>query len=116
MVTDNYEKEISFIESVLKEAAQRLNHMKIQSIHDKTSRDLVTSSDYAIEQYIITMIQSQFPSDHILSEEMNQDTLLQERTWVLDPIDGTCNYANAIPMFGIQLALTVGSVIAARCV
>lgn len=113
MVTDNYEKEISFIESVLKEAAQRLNHMKIQSIHDKTSRDLVTSSDYAIEQYIITMIQSQFPSDHILSEEMNQDTLLQERTWVLDPIDGTCNYANAIPMFGIQLALTVGSVIAA---
>lgn len=114
MVINNYEKEIRFIQSVLLDANRRLKILKVKNIQDKTARDLVTDSDYAIEQYIITMIYTQFPSDAILSEETNKNTKLQGRTWVLDPIDGTCNYANHISLFGIQLALVDnGKIVAA---
>lgn len=105
MMSGNYKKEINFIEDILKEAVKELESMEIHDVHDKSKRDLVTKSDYVIEQRIITCIKTTFKQDQILSEEMNPNTIIKGRTWVLDPIDGTCNYTNRIPMYGIQLAL-----------
>lgn len=105
MMSGKYKKEINFIEDTLKEAIKVLESMKIKDVRDKSKRDLVTNSDYAVENKILTCIRTKFKYDQILSEETNPDTTIMGRTWVLDPIDGTCNYANRIPMYGIQLAL-----------
>lgn len=120
MTSGNYKKEINFIEDLLKEAIKTLVSMNIQDVHDKSKRDLVTNCDYAMEHKMLSCIRTTFKHDRILSEELNPDTLIQGRTWVLDPIDGTCNYANRIPMYGIQLALvenmeTVAAGIALPC-
>lgn len=105
MISGKYKKEIKFIEDTLKEAVKVLEGMNILDVHDKSKRDLVTNSDYTVEHKILTSIQTTFKKDQILSEETAPNTKIEGRTWVLDPIDGTCNYANHIPIYGIQLAL-----------
>lgn len=67
--------------------------------------DIVTETDLTIEQYIINQIKSKYPEDHILSEEFNYIQSIEGRTWTVDPIDGTFNYANSIPLYGIQCSL-----------
>lgn len=113
MMSGKYKKEIDFIEAALRAAQKALESMNNQNVYDKTMRDLVTSSDYAVESSILAQIKINFEKDRILSEETNPNTIIKERTWVLDPIDGTCNYANHIPMYGVQLALVENSEIVA---
>jgi len=73
---------------------------------DKTTAigtyDVVTGSDVLAEQSIIDSIKAAFPNDSIISEETNPDAEMSDRCWVIDPIDGTMNYARGIPFFGIQ--------------
>ena len=58
----------------------------------KTDRgDLVTEVDELAEQYIVKRISAEFPQDHILSEECGAVGGDGERTWIIDPIDGTRN-------------------------
>ncbi len=69
----------------------------------------VTFADFAISENIITELRTSFPSDDFCSEEtLVPDELVQlhaKFAWVLDPIDGTNNYALGIPMCAISLAL-----------
>ena len=82
--------------------SNKLNHdVKVKN---KGSYDLVTSLDYEIENYIIRNILKYFPNDNIISEETKSKNVLKERNWIIDPIDGTCNFANNIPIYGVQLA------------
>jgi len=71
----------------------------------KQRDEIVTSSDLYIENEIIKLIKEQFPGDHFHSEEFNRTTQLKDRTWLIDPIDGTSNYAYQLPLFVIQIAL-----------
>ena len=68
----------------------------------------VTFADFAISERIIAELRSSFPEDDFCSEESNpQDeciTLSGKYAWILDPIDGTNNYALGIPMCAISLA------------
>lgn len=78
----------------------------------KAPRDLVTAGDIESERIIITAIREAFPTDRIISEEtfaeISVDTALQEPTWIIDPIDGTVNYANGHPFVGISVAFGTG--------
>lgn len=69
----------------------------------------VTAADLAISANIFKELAAQFPEDHFFSEELaetDQLTPLTQRfAWVLDPIDGTNNYATGIPYCAISLAL-----------
>jgi len=70
----------------------------------------VTFADFAISERIFTDIRRSFPDDNFCSEESSpSDEVLDlksaRHTWVLDPIDGTNNYAQAIPFCAISLAL-----------
>ncbi len=69
----------------------------------------VTFADFAISENIITELRRMFPKDEFCSEESNaQDEVLKLESrfgWILDPIDGTNNYALGIPFCGISLAL-----------
>ncbi|RXK83884.1 inositol monophosphatase family protein [Filimonas effusa] len=67
--------------------------------------NLVTEADFKSEQAIIAVIRGQFPDHQILSEE--EGTLVQESEykWIIDPIDGTINFANGIPICCVSIAV-----------
>ena len=100
-----YEKELSFIKYRVRKAFELYGAFTQEDIHQKSAFDIVTETDFNIEKYLMNGIASEFSGDHILSEEYNSDNGIIERTWIIDPIDGTCNFKQNIPLFGIQCAL-----------
>lgn len=100
-----YEKELTYIRDKVRKAFSLYAGLSEEDIHQKSTFDIVTETDLNIEKYLIGEILSCFPADHILSEEYNSEKLITDRTWIIDPIDGTCNFKQEIPLFGIQCAL-----------
>jgi myo-inositol-1(or 4)-monophosphatase len=68
--------------------------------------DLVTEFDYKSEEIIINNIKKAFPSHSIISEEDGLNDNSSEFKWIIDPLDGTVNFANNIPIFSVSIALT----------
>lgn len=66
--------------------------------------DLVTNFDFEIEKYIIKKIKQNYPDFSIVSEEYNSEKELTDNCFTVDPIDGTINFANGLPLWGIQIA------------
>ena len=72
----------------------------------KGKNDLVTDADVASEQKIIQILLQAFPGDHILAEESSvKSTLPAGRVWIIDPIDGTTNFAHKFPRYCVSIAL-----------
>jgi fructose-1,6-bisphosphatase/inositol monophosphatase family enzyme len=67
--------------------------------------NLLTETDLAIERYIQDELAVEFPSHGVLSEETAADTSTDGYVWVVDPIDGTKNFASGIPFYCINIAL-----------
>jgi len=67
--------------------------------------NLVTEADHAAEKAIIDVIKSTFPDHQVLAEEVGE--LKQDSTykWIIDPIDGTVNFAHGIPLNCVSIAL-----------
>ncbi len=88
---------------------------KVEQVDYKSARDIVTEVDNLSEQLIIDAIKARFPGDAILAEESGEHatgtgdgpTAGRGRVWIIDPIDGTINYANGIPFFCVSLGLAV---------
>lgn len=72
---------------------------------DKQQRDPVTAVDRAMESLVRTEVRRRFPSHGMLGEEGTGEALASELLWVLDPIDGTANFAAGLPMYGLSLGL-----------
>jgi myo-inositol-1(or 4)-monophosphatase len=71
--------------------------------------DVVTEADQATEKLIVERLSHHFPTHHIIGEEGGGAGMPIEQAeyhWYVDPIDGTTNFANHIPMFAVSLALT----------
>jgi myo-inositol-1(or 4)-monophosphatase len=97
------------VEAVLRAGEVQLQHFgKDIRIDKKGVIDLVTEIDIAIEREFRAMISARFPDHEVLGEEFGaqgaRDTIPQF-CWVFDPIDGTTNYAHALPIFCASLAL-----------
>lgn len=73
--------------------------------------NLVTEADHAAEKAIIDIIQEKFPSHFILSEEVGEIKSSSEYKWIIDPIDGTVNFANGIPICCVSIALEHNGII-----
>ena len=83
-----------------------LEHLKRGvRVDKKGANDLVTEADKACEKLIIDTIRRNFPSHSILSEEAGEIKGDGEYKWVIDPIDGTTNFAQGIPLFSISIAV-----------
>lgn len=88
---------------------------RVERITYKSARDVVTEVDHLSEELILGAIRSRFPGDGILAEESGEHHavagvvggLAVGRTWVVDPLDGTVNYANGIPFYCVSVALVV---------
>lgn len=77
------------------------------SMRYKRDIELVTSADDASDQFIRHEIQSHFPSDAILSEESGttgKDSLTEGGLWIVDPIDGTVNFAHGQSQVAVSVA------------
>jgi myo-inositol-1(or 4)-monophosphatase len=77
----------------------------VRHIQQKGVIDLVTEFDRRSEEVIISAIQENFPDHAILAEESGHNKTTSEYQWVIDPIDGTTNFAHAIPIFSVTIAL-----------
>lgn len=67
--------------------------------------NVVTAADLASEHAIVQAIRQRHPTHSIIAEETGCDLRGSEFTWVIDPLDGTSNFAAGIPWFGVLIAL-----------
>ena len=67
--------------------------------------NLVTEVDHASEKLIIGIIREQFPDHYILTEESGDLPKESNIKWIIDPIDGTVNFANGIPLCCVSIAV-----------
>jgi myo-inositol-1(or 4)-monophosphatase len=67
--------------------------------------NLVTEADHAAERAIFDVIQSDFPHHALLSEEAGEIIQDASYKWIIDPIDGTVNFAHGIPLCCVSIAL-----------
>ncbi|MCB9494353.1 MAG: inositol monophosphatase [Desulfobacteraceae bacterium] len=67
--------------------------------------DIVTAADIESEKKIIEIISKNFPDHFILSEESGKIEGSSEFEWIIDPLDGTTNFANKLPIFSVSIAL-----------
>lgn len=84
---------------------------RLERIDHKSATDVVTEADHLSEELVIAAIRARFPADAILAEESGAHgasaTTAQAngRVWVIDPLDGTVNYANGLPVFCVSIGL-----------
>lgn len=105
----NYSSELTIAREAANEAAEIIRsyqHEKNFDINFKGRNDLVTDADVAAEEKIIGIIKEHFPNDQLMAEESSDKHVLPiERTWLIDPIDGTTNFAHGFPIFCVSIGL-----------
>lgn len=91
---------------VLLEGSGRQHHAETKRAHT----DLVTEFDRRSEQLLVDEIQRAHPDHHILAEEgggVGADPSRATHRWLIDPLDGTTNFAHGLPFFCVSIALEV---------
>jgi myo-inositol-1(or 4)-monophosphatase len=83
---------------------------KVRDIRQKSGQEknLVTEIDKRSEETIIEIIKRHHPGHSILAEESGKKEADSEFTWIIDPLDGTTNYAHAFPVFCVSIAVQQG--------
>ncbi len=118
-MTSRWADELAFTEDLSRRAGALLteSYERLEHIDYKSKRDVVTNADYASEQLVIDAIKARYPDDAILAEESGEHAGVRRddgshngRTWVIDPLDGTVNYANGIPYYCVSIGLVVDDV------
>ena len=101
---------LNFAIQVARDAGNLLvQRLGAAQITNKGDIDLVTEADIAAEELIIDRIRSHYPLHGILAEEsgeaVQQGTSRSEWKWIIDPLDGTTNYAHGYPCFCVSIAV-----------
>ena len=96
-------------------AIQIERYERLERIVHKGERDVVTEVDELCERLILDGIRAAYPNDAILAEESGAHVSHRgrgrapdagaDRVWIVDPLDGTVNYANGIPIFCVSICL-----------
>lgn len=83
----------------------RESWQEAKQIRYKSSIDLVTSVDRQSEQRIVRILKKHFPEHSILAEEETSFTGSQDNLrWIIDPLDGTTNFAHGYPQVSVSIA------------
>jgi myo-inositol-1(or 4)-monophosphatase len=103
---------LDFALATARQAGQLLResyHQQHRLQYKSSEIDVVTEADLASEQLIVEAIKAEFPGHDILSEESPYElgTAASEsrHLWLVDPLDGTVNYAHGFPAWGVTLAV-----------
>ena len=116
-----YGEELSIAVEAARNAGrlQMERYERLERIVHKSEHDVVTEVDEMSEQLIISAIREAYPGDAFLAEESGRTAAVppagesvvdasEQRVWIIDPLDGTVNYANGIPVFCVSIGLAVG--------
>lgn len=102
---------VSFVTGVVKSAGRRLlaDFGRVDS-KPKGDFDLVTATDLAVQSFIQSELHHRFPDHQLIAEEgySFRQSCPAEFCWVIDPLDGTVNFALGVPFFSVSLALLYG--------
>ena len=109
------EKDTKFLINTIKEAAKLITDDFSVKAKDEKG-DLVTNFDFEIEKFIIDRIKQSYEDFDIVSEETNAKKEVTKNCFVIDPIDGTVNFAHGIPLWGIQVAMVKDGKVCASCI
>lgn len=99
---------INEITQISKEAGELIRNAfgKSHSVEFKTNElNLVTETDKASEKLITDFIRKKYPSHGILAEEGSEANKSAEYLWVVDPLDGTSNFAHGLPIFAVSIGV-----------
>jgi myo-inositol-1(or 4)-monophosphatase len=77
------------------------------SVEQKGVINLVTEVDLAAEELIVSRILKSFPNHSILAEERHNNTQCGGIRWIIDPLDGTTNYAHGYPDFSVSIGIEI---------
>jgi len=88
--------------------ALRSRFGNVTRVDSKGPNDLVTDADIASENEIIATIRASFPDHAIIAEESGQREGNSGYRWLVDPLDGTVNYAHQVPFFAVSIACVQG--------
>lgn len=98
----------AFGDAVVEESGDILRDLlgNVRSL-SKGRFDVVTEADYAVERRFAERLSREFPDHQMVAEEgiEQNECSTQGFCWVLDPLDGTVNYAVGVPLFAVSLAL-----------
>jgi myo-inositol-1(or 4)-monophosphatase len=109
MTKINIDKCIDVGLNVIQEAGDLLRE-KFQTefaVSHKGIINLVTEVDLAAEHLIVSRIRKTFPNHSILAEEKHNDSSAAAVQWIIDPLDGTTNYAHGYPFFSVSIGLEI---------
>jgi myo-inositol-1(or 4)-monophosphatase len=98
---------LQIVEVIIRQAGTVLleGYGNVRHIQQKGVIDLVTEFDKRSEEVIISSLQQEFPEHAILAEESGHNHTVSEYQWVIDPLDGTTNFAHGLPIFSVSIAL-----------
>ena len=96
---------LNAVEAGAKQLRQYFNNEDLK-INDKEGiNNWVTEADLAAEKAIIEIIKADYPDHFILSEEVGEMATGSDTKWIIDPIDGTINYASGIPLCCVSIGV-----------
>jgi len=78
-------------------------------VHKKGRIDLVTAADIEAEQMFRSLVASRFPDHAVIGEETAVDPAARDAKfqWIIDPVDGTTNFAHGLALFSVSIALQI---------
>ncbi len=104
---------VDFAQNLARQAGKLLVEKltKNNQIYYKGTIDLVTEADKMSEELILAEISLRYPDHGILSEESAAKNERAAMRWIIDPLDGTTNYAHGFPFFCVSIALEEDGVV-----
>ena len=97
-------KNLKYLIKVVKKASRLITNNLIIDSKDENN-DLITNFDLKIETFISKKLLKKYPDFKIIGEEFSSNQNKTANYFTIDPIDGTINFANGLPFFGIQIAM-----------
>lgn len=106
---DVFEEEALTARTAALEAGKVLRRLFRKGVgaRKKGEIDLVTDADLRSEKIILGRITEKFPQDSLLAEESGRRAGRLERVWIVDPLDGTTNFAHSLPFFAVSVGLEI---------
>ena len=95
----------SWVKEVGKMQIENISRSNLLINSKSSDVDLVTEVDELSEEILIKHIKENYPDHSILSEESGESNLNSDYLWIIDPVDGTTNYAQGLPIFAISICL-----------
>lgn len=100
---------IEFLKDIIVRAGKlSLEHaagLSSKDIEFKSRKDIVTTADKSVEEFIKEMILKRYPEHTVIGEETGKTENMKEYSWIVDPIDGTSSFVHGQPFYSVSIAL-----------